>query len=299
MRAPVYPYRLATSDAVGGEDWRVFVNTIEMNPPSQVPGWDYNTNLSVRRSMTIDTTTVRESAGLPSGSALSLVVIWESTGSRQQVCCLRRELPSEGTHPIEIEIDLRGSDLGGTVTLITSIVLAEQRTSVEPFTAHLPGSELWGDRFDILLEEERDLFPIAIIDFALTDFPESAAWYLEISGTLEAPASGSLLLCVNKANKAAAQAFTNLMNPTPVDLAITSSAYADVTRTLIEYALTLDDFDEDSDYPDDSLGAALQGIVRRFFEGRNVEDVQRLRSSDPTGFASEIQAATELYRELN
>ncbi|MGV9710014.1 hypothetical protein ACWDTI_05060 [Gordonia sp. NPDC003424] len=275
------------------------INDLEFEAPDHIPGWDYNTDLTVRRSVRVDTDRVRSSAGLPPGTPISLAVVWESSGSRQQMRCAHELLPASGPLSLELTGFLRGADLGGVITLSTFVLLAEEISVSSPFTAHLSGSELWRDGFDIRLEDERDLFPIAIVDFAIAGFPEQAGWYLEISGGPDAPAAGALLLCVNKANKAAAQAFTNLLNPTPVDLAITSSAYSDVTRTLIEYALILDDFDDSTEFSDDSLGAVMQGIFRRFFEGRTVEDVRRMHMSDPTGFASEVQAVTALYQELN
>ena len=136
---------------------------------------------------------------------------------------------------------------------------------------------------------------MAVIDFARTSFPDQAAWHVQISGDLESAAMGSLLLLVNEKNAITATAFENAAKPRPVDRVVLSAVYADVARTMIEHALGLDEFVDDADFPDGSLGATLMNLFHQLFQGRSITDVRLRQRQFPNMFASDLQAAVKIF----
>ncbi|NEB74376.1 hypothetical protein G3I40_03880 [Streptomyces sp. SID14478] len=138
---------------------------------------------------------------------------------------------------------------------------------------------------------------MAVIDFSHTSFPNGAAWHIQIDGELDSAAMGSLLLLINERNTAAAEAFQNAARPRPVDRIVLSAVYADVARTMIEHALSQEDFVDETDYAEDSLGSTLLSLFHRLFPEQSITDVRLRRDHSPSVFSSELQAAVKIFEE--
>lgn len=136
---------------------------------------------------------------------------------------------------------------------------------------------------------------MAVIDFAHTSFPDYAAWHLQISGSLESATMGALLLLVNERNTVTATAFENAGKPRPIDRVVLSAVYADAARIMVEHALGHEDFSEDSDYPEDSLGATLLSLFDQLFPGQSITDIRLRQRQSPSLFASDLQAAVKIF----
>jgi hypothetical protein len=136
---------------------------------------------------------------------------------------------------------------------------------------------------------------MAVIDFSLTSFPDDAAWHLQISGSLESATMGSLLLLVNERNTVTATAFQNAGKPRPIDRIVLSAVYADAARSMIEHALGIDEFVEDADFPEGSLGATLLSLFDRLLPGQSITDIRLRRRQSPALFASDLQAAVKMF----
>jgi hypothetical protein len=263
-----------------------------------LPDWDYQTDLSLQRLVRIDVDRARAEAGLSSDAALVLTAVWSSTGSNLRAPAQRLELAGVGTNTVELIVRLRGADLGGRLILDTALVLAAPNALGSPIVPHRAGSVLWSDRCVVRLQGDAPQFPMAVIDFAKTSFPNSAAWHLQISSNLEAATMGSLLLLVNERNIAVAAAFQNAAKPRPIDRVVLSAVYADAARIMIEHGLRDDDFVDDEDFPEDSVGATLMGLFHRLFPGRSVNDLRLLHHQSPSLFASEVQAAVNILGDV-
>jgi len=289
------PYRSPSEDVVAAEGWRLGVDEGEVPLPEALPHWDYRMDLALRRTVRIDLDRVRAECGLPAETALMLTAVWTATGSNLSGPGHRVRLVDGGLCDVDLEVLLSGADLGGLLVLDTALVLAERRSDGRPSSPRRAGSVLWSDRESVRLQGDAPQFPMAVIDFANTSFPDGAAWHLQISGGLDNATMGSLLLLVNEQNKVTTAAFENAHRPRAVDQVVLSAVYADAARIMIEYALSHEDFTEESDYPEDSLGATLLSLFDQLFPGQSVTDVRLRRLQSPATFASDLQAAVKIF----
>jgi len=265
--------------------------------PEAYPHWDYQTDLRLRRTVQVDLAEALSGATLAPGTALTVAAVWTSTGSRLRGIVTRSLVPESGT--VALQAALAGSDLGGVVLLDTALVLTRRRQGEDrPIAPRRAGSVLWSDRSQIRLQGDAPQFPVAIVDFARTNYPEDAAWHLEIGSNLNAATMGSLLLLVNERKAVVADAMQRAANPRREDKLTLAVVYADVARTMVDHALRLPDFSDDASYTDETLGATLQELFGRLFPDRSVADVRLSWEHSPSRFASELQAAVQIFEGL-
>ncbi|MGW4565319.1 hypothetical protein ACWEN3_23810 [Streptomyces sp. NPDC004561] len=267
----------------------------EVALPEALPDWDYHMDLRVRRTVRIDLDLARRQSGLPDDASLLLSAVWTATGSNLSGPSQHMRLTGAGIITAEFDVLLRGTDLGGLLLLDTALVLAERRSDARPSSPRRAGSVLWSDRAELRLQGDAPQFPMAVIDFARTSFPDDAAWHLQISGGMDHATMGALLLLVNERNTVTATAFENAARPRPVDRIVLSAVYADAARIMIEHALADDDFAEDADFPDGSLGATLLSLFDQLFPGQSITDVRLRQRQSPALFASDMQAAVRIF----
>lgn len=295
MTRHVLPYRAPRENVVRAGTWRLVVDDGEVPLPEALPDWDYQMNLGLRRSVEVDLDAIRKQTGLPNGTALSLAVIWKSTGSNLSGPARQVRLTESGTTTVELDVLLRGADLGGLLLLDTVLVLAERRPDARPSSPRRAGSVLWSDRAELRLQGDAPQFPMAIIDFSRTSFPDHAAWHLQITGDLSSATMGALLLLVNEQNTVTATAFKNAAHPGPVDRVVLSAVHTDAARVMLEHALADEDFYDEADFPDNSLGATMLSLFDRLFPGQSIADVRLRRQHSPALFASDLQAAVKIF----
>ncbi|GAA3835185.1 hypothetical protein [Streptomyces chiangmaiensis] len=295
MTRRVLPYRTPSEDVVTADPWLLVIEDGEVAMPEALPDWDYHMDLHLRRTVRVDLDRARVQSGLPTDAALALAVVWTATGSNLGGPANHARLAGGGTITTEFDVLLRGADLGGLLLVDTALVLAERRRDARPSSPRRAGSVLWSDRESLRLQGDAPQFPMALIDFARTSFPDRAAWHLQISGGLDSATMGSLLLLVNERNTVTATAFENAAKPRAIDRLVLSAVYADAARIMIEHALGHDDFTEDADFPDGSLGATLLSLFHQLFAGQSINDIRLRQRNSPSLFASDLQAAVELF----
>ncbi|MFJ8438777.1 hypothetical protein [Kitasatospora griseola] len=295
MTRRVLPYRVPSTDVVTVGPWLLVTEDGEVPAPEALPDWDYHMDLHLRRTVRVDLDRVRSQSGLPADTALTLAAVWTATGSNLGGPAERLRLTGGGTITAELDFLLRGADLGGLVLLDTALVLSERRTDGRPASPRRAGSVLWSDREALRLQGDAPQFPIAVIDFARTSFPDDAAWHLQITGGLESATMGSLLLLVNERNATTTTAFENAGKPRPIDRVVLSAVYADAARIMIEHALGDVGFDSDAEFPDGSLGATLLSLFDRLFPEQSITEVGLRRRQSPALFASDLQAAVKIF----
>ncbi|MFF7646025.1 hypothetical protein [Streptomyces canus] len=295
MTRRVRPYRVPSEDVVTAEPWLLVTEDGEVPMPEALPDWDYQMDLHLRRTVSVDLDRARSESGLSADAALTLAVVWTATGSNLSGPAEHARLADDGTIIAEFDIVLCGADLGGLLALDTALVLAERRPDGRPSSPRRAGSVLWSDREELRLQGDAPQFPMAVIDFSLTSFPDEAAWHLQISGGLENATMGSLLLLVNERNTVTATAFENAGKPRPIDRVVLSAVYADAARIMIEHALANDDFSEDGDFPEGSLGATMMSLFDRLFPDQLITDIRLRQRQSPALFASDLQAAVKIF----
>ncbi|MDK1475510.1 hypothetical protein QNO07_19155 [Streptomyces sp. 549] len=295
MTRRVLPYRSPSEDIVVASGWSLVTEDGEVPLPESLPDWDYRMDIRLRRSVQVDLDEARAQSGLPSGTALVLATVWTATGSNLSGPAQRVRLTGSATTTVVLDVTLSGADLGGLLILDTVLVLAERRTDARPSSPRRAGSILWSRRESLRLQGDAPQFPMAVIDFSRTSFPDDAAWHLQISGGLASATMGSLLLLVNERNLITAGAFENAGKPRLADRIVLSAVYADTARTMVEHALGTDEFAEDADFPEGSLGATLLSLFDRLFPGQSINDLRLRRSQSPALFASDLQAAVKMF----
>ncbi|WP_198045483.1 hypothetical protein [Kitasatospora mediocidica] len=295
MSRRALPYRIPSEDVVQTDLWQLVMDDGHVPMPEALSDWDYQMDLHLRRSVRVDQDRARSEAGLPAEAVLMLAAVWTATGSNLSGPAQHVRLAGGGSATISLDVRLRGSDLGGLLLLDTVLLLGERQSDVRPAAPRRAGSVLWSDRAALRLQGDAPQFPMAVIDFGRTSFPDGAAWHLQISGNLESATMGSLLLLVNERNTAVATAFESAGKPRDIDRIVLSAVYADTARTMIEHALSLDEFVDGADFPSESLGATLTALFDQLFPGRSISDMRLRRQQSPSLFASEVQEAVKIF----
>jgi hypothetical protein len=293
-----WPYRRIAPDAVKAAGWVMNHGTNqEQDLPGGLPDWDYQTDLRLRRSITIDLVECRRSAGLSAEVPLAISVRWNAVPSLVRGAAAWIPLDDDQRDwPVEVVVP--GNRLGGVLHIETAVVLAGV-AEPRPAVAHRPGSALWNDATEVRLQGDAPLFPIALIPFSKSGLPDKAAWFLELGSDLEASALGAIQLLVNQEHPAAA-AVSRAGNPDAVDRAVLSALKSDVIRSMLERAITDEAFEMTEQFEKDSLGAVLQGLVRTYMASHvqnDLLDIRRIHSNDPPLFGAIVQAATEFLLE--
>lgn len=290
MQVRALPYRVPDASAINAHPWRLDLDGGEIPMPEAYPHWDYQTVLTLRRQVDIDLDRLIADSRLAAGTSLTLAIVWTATGSSLRGTGAR--IPLSGNGPVDVGVVLPGADLGGMLQLDTVVVLSERRTGMDqPVAARRAGSVLWSDRHTIRLQGDAPQFPMAIIDFEKTTYPDDAGWYLDIGSNLEAATMGSLLLLVNERKRVIASALENAAKPRAQDQVALSMVYIDVARTMIEHALAQPEFQDSASYPHDSLGATFQALFARLFPSTTISEIRALAARSPSRLASDVQAA--------
>lgn len=295
MRRLSLPYRQPSAAVVQAHDWTLVVDDEQVPLPSHLPDWDYRTDLHLRRSVEIDTAALRAGASLPQSAPITLAVVWTATGSGLRAPACRVPIKAAEREVLDLEVRIAGSEVGGLLTLETTIVLDDRLVDASPVAARRAGSVLWRESHELRLQGDAPQFPLAVVDFARTSFPDDAGWHLQISQNLSAATMGAMLLLINERNPVAMSAFQNAAKPRAVDKVVLSAIYLDVARTMVEHALRSDEFSDASEYEDETLGATLQALVDQLFPGSSISDLRLRMENAPAHFASEIQAAVKVF----
>jgi hypothetical protein len=280
---------------VQAEAWRLVTEDGELELPEAHPDWDYQTDIRLRRSVRVDLDRARAGSSLTLETPLTLAAVWTATGSNLRGPAQRVPIEGAGMVTVEFDVLLHGMELGGVLILDTALVLAEGRTGGSFAAPRRAGSVLWSDRRSLRLQGDATQFPMAVIDFSKTSFPDRAAWHLQIGEKLDAATMGSMILLINERNEVAATAFKNAARPRPVDKVVLSAVHADAARIMIEHALRRQEFNDDAFFEEDTLGGTLMRLFNTLFPGSSISDLRLRQAQSPSLFASELQAAVKIF----
>lgn len=289
-----FPFLRPPRDVVAASPWSQANTDGTTELPAALSDWDYDTVLVLRRQVTVDGLRVRRLCGLPDDSAIDLTVRWFATSSALRGRAWQTAVPAQDGVEFAVDFELGGDELGGNLELVTVLTLRHAAPGASTAAPQRPGSQLWTDRFSVLLQGDAALFPLAVADFHDLPYPSNSAWYVELGEDLEAAALGSVLLLANERNEAVITALKSAAAPSEADRRVLSVIRAEVLRALVERALTDEDFSDQGDYPTGSLGALLAAVVRTTFPGSTVDALRRERQSVPALFTCRIQDATKL-----
>ena len=234
-----------------GEEWET--------APSELSGWDPDTDVLLRRELRVDLETLRSQTLLHEPASFRAVTTWDSSSTGMSGSA--GSTPISGSGRFFHEATLPGSRVGGIVMLRTSIVLSSNGPRL-PGAAWRLGSVLVEDRFSIALEGTLSMFPVEVIDFAGTMNDPDASWHLRASDDLEAPFLGSFRLQINKKDGALVSAI-EAPKPSDAQQVILDDLHQAVAMLLLEMALLADEEHSLSDvvWPVGSAGEALDRVL--------------------------------------
>jgi hypothetical protein len=248
--------------------------------------------------VTVEVDAVYEETGVSLESGLGVTAIWWPDASKLRRAAPPIPIQGSGSVHIELHLQLRGTELGGRLTLQTALVLLDEDHTPQPWIAHRAASALWSDSVSVRLQGDGAMFPMALVDLADHGHPANAPWVLEPPVELNAAAMGSMYLLVNRSNTAVREAVLRADDPRPVDQAILSAMYYDVGRTLVEIALDNDEVAGEQ-FDDESFGDVLQGLLSSLFPGEEFMQLRKRRDSDVTRFSAELGDRLRLMADVS
>jgi hypothetical protein len=279
------PYRVADRDSVRAGAWSMTTPTGERALPEWLDTWDLGRRLDVRRRLVLDGEAFRRSTALTQESALAIGVVL-ATQSFTMTIARERVRLIDGAMTIDLTAELSGRLAADVATLRTTVTLDEAPASSAPRTATRRGSVLWQDRCVVRLHGDSSQFPITVIEFGKADgFDAAAPWQLDLGTDLERPAMGMVRLFVNRRFAHVVEGLTGDVDG-PGAALLRSMMFADVGRTLVERALSIDDLE--SDWPEESLGAVLRDLTARL--SVPLDALRKERETDPMAWAARCHA---------
>src|SRR4051794_40915958 len=123
------PFLVPSAGVVAPETWQQIDGDRTVELGDRLEHWDYNTDLTVVRTLSLDLGRFRNEAGLPERAGLAAVAGWRSTSTGLRG--VAESAPIRGDS-VFLEMRLAGADLGGTLRLSTRIVLSEPAEAVDP-----------------------------------------------------------------------------------------------------------------------------------------------------------------------
>lgn len=287
-----FPYRTVRDDNVTTGDWLLVGRDGQPYPiVGSIPGWDYDTELRVRRRLQLKPLRILDETGLtdqPVELRLNVVTLTGPTSYRNLQLCLEIPLVENWFQDIDLRLDSR--KLAEALTLRTEVVLGDRLDHGLRFVASAAGSRLFHDSQKIQLEGSLGRFPMELLDFdaSLPGLRASnAMWYLDWDPTRpESHFLGTVLLYINSANDEIAERVRN-MEP-----AVMSILRCDVIRAMCEVMLRSDDFLAGFHYFDsDTVGGQVRDWLVAAFGDVMPEVLVMLLRSSPGRFEARLQEA--------
>lgn len=278
-----YPYLRPPADSVSNVTWSILTPHFEGALRSELKGWDYATDLTIRVKFMTDVSKIARACQLGDGLQLTAVLNWFSSQTKLRGSSVRVPLIT-GANTVELQLD--GGDLGGILVLTLEILLARVGQSESPLAPSKPGSRLWAFTARTVLEGDAARFPVELRDFKATGLRGTGAlwalsWDNPDPGT---PSSAAIRLLVNSKHPRREA----LLGPDS-DTSIESMLELDIVRQLIDHACTTE-FEEGT-YPEGTLGAAIMERLRAVFPDLSLEDCRTMRRNDRHDFETQIQEA--------
>ncbi len=275
-------YLTAQPTSVGASEWLVTPTGLEpLANPTHIPNWQYSTDLSINRTLTVDTDELRQATRLESADEIRCLITWTSSATGLQGASEPRTVDAGANH---VCATVPGTETGGFLLVQTTISTVPGPTaSRSPLAAHRSGSTLWSDEIRIELEGDISRFPTEALSFDATG----------LGGPQEASALSCVRILLNTDNEVYRRLTETPYSP---EAQVTQRFLAyEVARQLVVAALAQGELST-VDYESGSLGNVLRARLRDYFaeEGDAIEPLR----SRWTMFPSDIDAELQRYFQL-
>lgn len=258
---PIAPYLTPDSAVVEASSWKIWENGEWQELPDYLPSWSQGTDLILKRTITVDRDRLDRQTQMPRKSCVAICVTWisESTKIKQRV--LRREL---GVRAETISVRLPGDKIGGRVTIETSLIVGADLEATETWVAHEVGSILLAEKSMVTLEGDGATFPMAVVDFTASIYPNQASWFLRTSNDVGDRFSSTFQVLINERDKQLVRAIERTSR-TKEDQALIDGMMHGVMSQVLEVAYTMraqGNLDLEGN-EDGTVGDVLAGLVEQ------------------------------------
>ena len=292
------PFRTASEAAVAADPWIMQTPKGPLVLLEKLPHWDYNTNIDLRRTLNVDVRQTLNDCGLNKGEqSLALLATARTDSGFRHTVAFKDLTSTDDELETELAGILRGSEVGGTVTLETALLVRRPPDDPKPLQPRYPGSVLWSDTHQVTLEGSGSRFPIEVVPFDQIPWaPDGAAWYLAWEqSNLHQTVSSGLQLYVNASNEKVRRSVAAPERDAE-STAIVSALYYEVGRTLVLAALRDTEFLEQNNvYGPGSIGLALQRLMTALFPVDSPMSLAHKLAARPSYFEAELQAKLKLF----
>lgn len=293
MTTGVYPYFRPPAECLTLGRWRsISIDGTSTDVPATVDAWDSQTHLHLKRDLRMDLAALLRHAHLPQDTALACVCEWTAASSLLSGMLCSPERLTGSTHTLSGRI--AGTDLGGTLTLRTAVIVAADTVDPRPFTASAAGQILIDDIVTVGLDTDDAMFPVSVCDFPGAGLDPQARWYLQTPSDPEINVMGGLRLYLNAADTELVNAAVRAAAPSPTQQRLLDEMHRDVARQLVDLVLLRPDWIDAlpaSSAEPDSFGASLAVLLEMLFPGEPHQTLAALRTQRPGDFAARLQAA--------
>lgn len=301
MREVILPYLSATQDVWSLGGWQLTTEGARRPLGDRLDHWDYSIPLDLSCEIEVDIDQLRAVTKLSDADRLTFVCLWEASATGIREVGYAADLPANGVAVGEPRLDLDSSLLGGNLRLLRQVVLTSVGAERDLLAADRVGSVILGeeaaDAKVVALEGIAARFPTELVDFSDLPIAEpDALWYLDIeSADLDTAALAAMRLYLNSSHPAISRA---LDPEDPAGALVRSTIRWDVARTVITEAAQNPDLIRGwGGFPEDSLGDAMEGMIRRYWPGETAESLRERRRGHAARFEYQLQARLRLMAE--
>lgn len=290
MKIPVAPFLTAPADAVRHGGWHLSTPEGDTPLPAELDHWDYQTTLDLSAAVYVDRNAVATACGLGIDSGLAVLVTAHSdfTRTEQRVCVL--EIPQQHAFDLAVRVELAGDQLGGRLTLRTSLVVTNPRPVSELAPSHA-GSIIWRAEQRTHLQGIGAQFPTDASDFTITRPSQAdAGWELRVEmSDLDALFISAARLTLNSACLPVQKLLEGGLDDQTEQLRRTLRW--DVTRQMVDLALGSEDvltaeFDPDAT----SVGGVLRNVLARVWPQESPTTIRSWWKDDPSRVELQLQS---------
>lgn len=290
MKHVAFPFLTIDDSHVDATPWSLLDDEGNSQAMGEyLPGWDYARDLRVSRMVGLSGEFDEGSLGLSQDQAHFSVVVRVGTGpgSLPRRCWTIAREDLQPSEKIIIDHCVPGYRLSQRLRLETSIILAGAEGRVSRFAPWRPGSVLWRDEHDMMLEGDSPRFPMEIVSFRerFGGRPEAGAlWHLHWRpGNLHRDFGGSVRLFLNHDRPDFIERFTGSDSQT------LQCILADVVTQVLSRALLDEDLEDAlADCEPTSLAGHVSAWFDLAFPGESLISIRDLQISSPGHFHAAI-----------
>lgn len=269
------PYLVPSLESISLGVWQTYKDGNLCPLENTMPDWDPAVPVRAAINVQINGEKVFEECGFHPDAILSITAVWSSDGTMLRGIGSKKIITYDPiANDYDLGVDIDGLLLSKWVNLSVQLVLIAPSEIKKPFAAKYPGSILFKSaQFRVYLQGEGARFPIEVIDFGNTQYPNDAGWALFWDPyNLHQTVLGDLRLYINSRHERVRRAVSE---DKPEDSDLREAIRFDIARLLIQGALSNDDFVENPDkYEPDSIGAVVRNMLQNYFPQLGLADLR-------------------------